>query len=292
MNDIQLDNEERIRHDLKSQGFIITSTLLHASSKTRDFCSTVQKNMLKNIFNFTIKYLNKTLATRKNLCKWSLSSTSACPFCFQPETLQHIISNFKSYLEDGRYTWRHNSVLLHLANSLSSFKNTSLFVDLPSFPSPSLVTRDSLRPDLVLILNNTSVYLLELTVGFESNITINSDRKLAKYPPLFNSLRTNYTGNKFVSLSMSAPGIFGTSSDSLLQMLQDLHLAANAQKNIVKKASNIAIRCSYDRAETMHACVLLFFIKQNGARREEQHGSGEITFTVSSRKNIFTLSYK
>ena len=46
-----------------------------------------------------------------------------------------------------------------------------------------------------------------------------------------------------------------------------------------------------DRAETMHACVLLFFIKQNGARREEQRGSGEITFTVTNRKNIVTLSY-
>ena len=182
----------------------------------------------------TIKYLNNTLPIRKNLCKWSLSSTSACSFCFQLETLQHIVSSCKSYLDDGRYTWRHNFVLLHLANSLSSFKNTSLFADRPSFPSPSLVTGDSLRPDLVLILNGTSVYMLELTVGFESNITINSDRKLAKYHPLFN-----------VNLSMSALGIFGASSDSLLQMLQDLHFDSNIQNNIVMKASNIAIRCSY-----------------------------------------------
>ena len=245
LNAIQHYNEERIRHDLKSQGFIITSILLHASSKTRDLWSTVQKNMPKNIFNFTIKYLNNTLATRKNLCKWFLSSTSACSFCFQSETLQHILSSCKCYLEDGRYTWRHNSVLLHLVTSLSSFKNTSLFADLPSFPSPSLVTGDSIRPDLVLMLNNTPVYLLELTVGFESNITINSDRKLAKYRPLFNCLRTNYTSIKFVNLSMSALGIFGTSSDSLLQMLQDLHLDANVQKNIITKALNIAIRCSY-----------------------------------------------
>ena len=244
-NAIKHANEEGIRLDLKSQGFIITSILLHASSKTRDLWSTVQKNMPKKIFNFTIKYSNNTLATRKTLCKWSLSSTSACSFYFQSETLQHIVSSCKSFLEDGRYTWRHNSVLLHLANSLSSFKNTSLFADLPSFPSPSLVTGDSLRPDLVLILNNTSVYLLELTVCFESNITINSDRKLAKYRPLFNSLRTNYTSIRFVNLSMSALGIFGTSSDTLLQMLQDLHLNANVQNNIVKKASNIAIRCSY-----------------------------------------------
>ena len=69
LNAIQNDNEDRIRHDLKSQGFILTSILLHASSKTRGFWSKVQKNMPRNIFNFTIKYLNNTLATRKNLCK-------------------------------------------------------------------------------------------------------------------------------------------------------------------------------------------------------------------------------
>ena len=82
LNAIQNDNEVRIRHELKSQGFILSSILLHASSRTRSLWSKVQKNMPKNIFNFTIKYLNNTLATKKNRCKWSLPSTSACSFCF------------------------------------------------------------------------------------------------------------------------------------------------------------------------------------------------------------------
>ena len=34
----------------------------------------------------------------------------------------------------------------------------------------------------------------------------------------------------------------------------------------------------------MHACVLQFFIEQNGARREEHRGSGEFTFTGTNRK--------
>ena len=98
---IQNDNEDRIRHDLNSQGFILTSTLLHASSKTHGLWSKVQKNMPRNIFNFTIKYLNNTLATRENLCKWSLSSTAACPFCFQSETLQlYQVANFTWMMVD------------------------------------------------------------------------------------------------------------------------------------------------------------------------------------------------
>ena len=39
-----------------------------------------------------------------------------------------------------------------------------------------------------------------------------------------------------------------------------------------------------DRAETMHACIVQFFIEQNGARREEHRGSGEFTFTGTNRK--------
>ena len=113
-----------------------------------------------------------------------------------------FVSSCKSYLDDGMYTWRHNLVLSYLAKSMSSIKNASLYADLPSFPSPSLITGDSLRPDLVLVLNNTNVYLLELTVGFESNIKVNSDRKAAKYHPPLTSLRTEYTNINFVNFSM------------------------------------------------------------------------------------------
>ena len=84
---IQKDNENRIAHELKSQGFIISCILTHASSKNRSLWSTIQQSMPKNIFNFSLKYLNNTLATRKNLCKWSILQSSACSFCLQAESL-------------------------------------------------------------------------------------------------------------------------------------------------------------------------------------------------------------
>ena len=128
---------------------------------------------------------------------------------------------------------------------MSSIKNASLYADLPSFPSPSSITGDSLRPDLVLVLNNTTVYLLELTVGFESNIKVNSERKAAKYHPLLTNLLTEYTNINFVNLSMSALGIYGMSSDTFLRMLRDLNFNQNLTHQIIMKASNIAIRCTY-----------------------------------------------
>ena len=47
LNPAQKDNEMRITYELKSQGFIITFILTHASSKTRSLCSTVQQSMLR-----------------------------------------------------------------------------------------------------------------------------------------------------------------------------------------------------------------------------------------------------
>ena len=245
LNAIQKDNEARISHELKSQGFIISSILSYASQKTRSLWSTVQQHMPKNIFNFTIKYLNNTLATRKNLNKWAISQSSACSFCLKAETLQHVVSSCTVYLEEGRYTWRHNSVLLFLAKTLSSLSNCSIYADLPSFLSPSFITGDSLRPDLALLIDNSSLYIIELTVGFESDVQINSDRKKTKYASLISDLTPAYSNVTFVNLSMSVLGIMGKSSDSLITMLDDLKFDKTASNIIMKKLMNIAIRCIY-----------------------------------------------
>ena len=242
---IQKDHEDRINHKLTSQGFIMCSILKLSNSNTRRLWSIVQQNMPKNIFNFMIKYLNNTLPTRKNLYKWSLSDSPSCSFCLHPETLQHVVSSCKSYLEDGRYTWRHNSVLLHIANSFSSLQRCRLFVDLPSFPSPSLITGDSLRPDLALISPDNILYILELTVGFETNIEVNNKRKAIKYGPLIQDLRSQYCTITFINLSMSALGIYEASSDTILNMMNDLGIAKSVQISIIKKIMNIAMRSTY-----------------------------------------------
>ena len=83
---------------MKSQGFILHQCFFMLVGELIGW-SKVQKNMLKNIFNFII-----TLATKKNPCKWCLSATSTWFFCSQPATPQHIVSSCKCYLDDGMYT--------------------------------------------------------------------------------------------------------------------------------------------------------------------------------------------
>ena len=103
-------------------------------------------------------------------------------------TLQHIISSCKSYLDQGRYISRHDSVLNFVANALAALPNCSIYADLPAFLSPSLATGDFLRPELLLITKNKTLYILELTIGFETNIKVNSDRNALKFNSLHGAL--------------------------------------------------------------------------------------------------------
>ena len=186
--------------------------------------------MPKDIFNLIIKYLNNTLATRKNLIKWAISQSSACYFCLKTETLQHVVSSCTDYFEEGGYTWCQNSVLLFLAKTLSSLPNCSIYVDLSLFLSPSLKTGDSLRPGLAFVTENSLLYIIELKT---------------KYNSLISDLTPAYSNITFFNHSMSALGTMGTSSHSLITMLDDLQFDKTTSNIIIKKLVNIAIRCTY-----------------------------------------------
>ena len=241
---VQHEHEDRIKNTLLSQGLVISSILKYSCQRTASIWAIVQQNMPRNIFNFSIKYLNNTLPTQKNLCKWYISQTSAFSFCLQSETLQHVVSSCNWYLENGRYTWRHNSVLLFLANTFSFLNHISVYADLPYFMSQSLITGDSLRPDL-LLTGNKVLYILELTLGFERNIQANSVRKANKYTPLLQDLSSSYNKVIFINVSMGALGVMGASCDSFLSLLQDLSFDKVTQRRIIMKTINIAIRSTY-----------------------------------------------
>ena len=126
-------------------------------------------------------------------------------------------------LEEGRYTWRHNSILLYFANTFSSLSQYKVYADLPSFTSPYLITGESLRPDLLLLTDNNILYILELALGFETNMQVNGIRKANKYNRLVKDLSSTYNKVLFINLSMGALGVMGSSCDSFLSLLQDLN---------------------------------------------------------------------
>ena len=70
--------------------------------------------------------------------------------------------------------------------------------------SPSIITDEDLRSDLIVVHQSKDIYILELTVGLEPNIQKNATRKYQKYETLLEELKFSYNEVTFINLSMGA----------------------------------------------------------------------------------------
>ena len=93
---VQHEHKDRLQNILTSQGSLLSHLFNQNLPQINKLWSKVQSSMPQNILNFTIRYLNNTLATQKHLKKWNLSQTSDCSFCFLPETLLHVVAGCKT----------------------------------------------------------------------------------------------------------------------------------------------------------------------------------------------------
>ena len=92
-----------------------------------------------------------------------------------------------------------------------------------------------MRPDLVLTIENKCIYILELTVGFESNLLANARRKREKYQDLVNEELKNYQKAQFVNVSISSLGLLSETSLSLIEMLKDLEFDEACRKYLIRR---------------------------------------------------------
>ena len=87
--------------------------------------------------------------------------------------------------------------------------------------------------------------MLELTVGYETKLRNNIERKRSKYAILIKELLNHFKTVKFINLSISALGVFDHESSAFIEMLKELNVDNNHQKYIIRKVINIAIRSTY-----------------------------------------------
>ena len=64
------------------------------------------------------------------------------------------------------------------------------------------------------------MYILELTIEFETNIKVNNDRKALKYNPFHHDLHSCYGRINFINFSMGALGTVGSSLGSFSKLLK------------------------------------------------------------------------
>ena len=133
--------ENKLQNHLVVQGSFFSNVIKFSLKKLNILWSKSQSNLPKNIYNFTIRYINNSLPTCRNLTKWGIMSNSDCSFCLKPETLLHVVAGCQSYLP--RFTCRHDSVLNFIAKTLQPVSNSNLFVHLPGYKSPSIICSDT-----------------------------------------------------------------------------------------------------------------------------------------------------
>ena len=143
----------------------------------------------------------------------------------------HVVAGSNSYL--NRFTWRHDSVLNFIANILQPMNFNNLYVDLPGFLNPTIVTGDKYRPDLLLTTKDNCLYILELTVGYETNLRNNIKRKQEKYTDVIKEQKKHFKSVEFINLSISALGVFDKESSAFLKMLNRLDVIVKLKLNII-----------------------------------------------------------
>ena len=154
--------------------------------------------------SFLLRAGSDTLPTPLNLARWTIQSSSRCALCNSNHpTVAHILNGCPVALNQGRYTWRHDSVLSLMVSSVSTCLESDqrLFADLPGHQAsnspPSTIPVDilstSCRPDIVLC-HGKNIKLLELTVcsntlqGLQSACTRKQSKQV--YVSLLNDLES------------------------------------------------------------------------------------------------------
>ena len=207
--------------------------------------------------SFLLKAGADCLPTPLNLRRWKVQTDQNCPLCSSPHPISfHILNWCETALSQGRYTWRHDSVLKSLVNSIKPFidPQSSLFADLPGLRAsnnpmatiPCNLSTSSDRPDLVII-TGTKIYLLELTVPANTpkNMVEASVRKQQKYQPLITDLLSHPDVHQVVYHTLEI-GCLGHFSSSVVRSLTEINdsISKTNAREILSKAASKAVGCS------------------------------------------------
>ena len=168
----------------------------------------------QGVLKFAMNAGWNTLPTLNNLKRWGKRVNDRCPFCGNIQTLLHVLSNCKVSLDQGRYTWRHNSVLNSVITIVTPFLDPSfqLFSDMPGYEAPHggtipphiLVT--PLRPDIFVVSESKQkAIVFELTCPWDSNIQRSHIYKEGRYAPLVADLSQRFKVYHF-SVEVSVRG--------------------------------------------------------------------------------------
>ena len=240
-------------------------------------------DMPPNILSFCLASTFNVLPSPSNLKRWNVTTESSCFLCKKEIcTTAHILGACLVSRDQGRFTFRHNTVLKELVTALKSFNselpdtppkkiNSVKFVgsgghvpkqkpsvsgilhltndwkfisDLEDgYQFPGHIAITSLRPDLVLYSNTLKrVILIELTCPCEENMEYWHGNKLDRYSCLCKNIRQNGWQTDLFAVEVGARG---HSSRSLLSCLRTLGLTSKLAYSWSRKLAETSMHCSF-----------------------------------------------
>ena len=283
------DEEARLSH---CYGYAVQGDWLNfdAVSKADLSWNSLIYSIPQELLKFLLNSTHNVLPTSDNLRRWGKTVVdSRCCLCgYSSPTLKHILNGCSMALKQGRYTWRHDSILLHLSGELHSFlqrvnSSTVLATDIkdtfikfvregeqpskgravqksgllltandwileydsPQSPLviPCHIAQTSFRPDIIIYSNGTKqIFILELTVPAEDNITQRHLDKENKYAKLLDDININQWTGKIFGIEVGSRGYV---AKSFSFALQTLGVKQDIVRKLRKAVSLICLRCSY-----------------------------------------------
>ena len=167
------------------------------------FYRTVMFDLPHGQLSWLMRACTDCLPSYANLRRWGKVLSDKCALCNKRETMRHALSNCDTALNQGRLTFRHDSILLHIVKQMRASKqhsNKRIIADVPGYRlpdggtvPPELVVTQK-KPDIVLIEEKSNkVELFELTSCADSmeNISAAQARKKIRYRELKEDLNAS-----------------------------------------------------------------------------------------------------
>ena len=207
-----------------------------------------------SVCKFLINSCSDTLNHNSNLVRWGKRTNDRCPVCGNKETLQHVLNMCSVYLEQGRFTWRHNNILQYIWSAIKEGLEAkevehSSKADLDdhrgsTVPVEYAVT--SLKPDIcVLLTTNAKLIIIELSVSFELNIPKMHAYKVNKYTPLLNDIREKGNEVYFLALEVGSRGFISKDNEKTLKSIHSMLFIKTPFKKFKSDISKLAIISSF-----------------------------------------------
>ena len=228
--------------------------------------------------SFLIRPVYALLPTPANLCRWGLTDDPKCSLCDRSGTLEHVLSSCSTSLPQGRYRWRHVTVLRELANLLENERKKergsnpnhhitfvkpgetmtiatpqqasildgttgwNMEVDLGRrlvFPD---IVQTTLRPHIVLLSEaGKKLIIIELTVPWETICVEVYERQKAKYTEFVDLCRQRWWRTW---LFTDVVGVREFCSQSICRLMTAVRTTGREKRKAIQKLSQAAERAS------------------------------------------------